>query len=63
MARYTVYRTYVSGRDGEATFDDLKAAEQDFDDAKSERTVVSAELIDAVDFATIARFEAPAQTE
>lgn len=47
MNRYTVYRTYANGRDGESAFgDDLSAAEQDYDDATGEVQVCTVELID-----------------
>lgn len=47
--RYSVHRVYVSGRDGEAGFDNLRDAERDFDDAGAEEKVVSAELLDNQD--------------
>lgn len=44
--RYTVYREYVSGRDGDKGFDDLTHAERDFEDAIADADVYRAELID-----------------
>jgi len=44
--KYTVFREYVSGRDGDSGFDDLSAAEQDFDEATRAANVASVELID-----------------
>lgn len=47
--RYTVYREYVSGEDGEKGFETLSEAEREFEDASDDRRVVSVELIDNVD--------------
>ena len=49
MPRYTVYREYVSGRDGDKGFDDLRPAEMEFDAASGDRNVVRVELIDNAD--------------
>lgn len=50
MNRYTVYRTYANGRDGESGFgDDLSAADQAYNDATHEDRVCTVELIDNAD--------------
>ena len=49
MTRYSVYRTYLSGRDGDWATDVLADAERDFEDAKSEAGVFAVELTDNVD--------------
>ena len=49
MTRYTVYREYVSGRDGDKGFDDLRLAELEFDDTSGDRNIVRVELIDNSD--------------
>jgi hypothetical protein len=45
-SRYTVYREYVSGRDGDKGFNSLQDAQIDFETAASDSDVARVELID-----------------
>lgn len=45
MFRYTVYREYINGKDGDRGFDTEKDAESDFYDAVNDERVVKAELL------------------
>lgn len=48
MSKYTVYRQYISGRDGDKGFDNLVDAKRDFNDACKDDNVMCVELIDNI---------------